>query len=148
MWESNRSDPWYIRGLVIHMPWDMVHVRHEVMDHDGQLIECDSPWKYKNHIDAPFQVWTSPYQYTLKNGTIQNRIATIYVEEREWRWRWFQWLPYPRRINRSISIDFDEEVGERTGSWKGGVMGCGYDLRKNEHPLAALKRMEKERIFD
>lgn len=81
------------------------------------------------------------------NGTVQNRTVTIYGEEMEWRWRWFTWLPIPRMIRRSVNISFDDEVGERTGSWKGGTIGCSYDWRSNESMLAALRRMENERKF-
>jgi hypothetical protein len=44
-------------------------------------------------------------------------------------------------------IEFNDEVGERTGSWKGGTLGCGYNLLPNETPLECLRRMEKERKF-
>jgi hypothetical protein len=40
-----------------------------------------------------------------------------------------------------------DEVGEEAGSWKGGVLGCGYTLLPNETPLQCLRRMEKERKF-
>jgi len=39
------------------------------------------------------------------------------------------------------------EVGERTGEWKGGTTGCGYQMLPNETPLETLRRMEKERKF-
>lgn len=90
---------------------------------------------------------TYPYTYVLKSGEVQHRLATIKVEEREWRWHWFKWLPFPKRISRDIGIDFNAEVGEQTGSWKGGCMGCGYNLLPNETPLECLRRMEKERKF-
>jgi hypothetical protein len=59
----------------------------------------------------------------------------------------FRWLPFPRRIYQGISVEFDGEVGERTGSWKGGTIGCGYELRPNESPYACLERMMRERKF-
>jgi hypothetical protein len=40
-----------------------------------------------------------------------------------------------------------KECGERKGSWKGGTLGCSYELLPNETPLDCLKRMEKERKF-
>ncbi len=90
--------------------------------------------------------WKETYPYTDKydNSTVN---ATISVEEREWRPRWFKWTNLFSKINKTISIDFDKEVGERKGSWKGGVLGCGYEMRKNETPLQCLRRIEKERKF-
>jgi hypothetical protein len=40
-----------------------------------------------------------------------------------------------------------KEAGKRKGSWKGGTLGCGYELKKNETPLECLRRMESEREF-
>lgn len=142
-----RDDPWWVRGLTFHMPWDWEHVRHQVLRRDGTWTEYVGSWEQEKGNDGR-QRWTEPYRYTLKNGQTQDRIATMYVEEREWRLRWFTWLPWPRRIRRSISINFSDEVGERTGSWKGGCIGCGYDLRPEEDPVECLRRMESERVFD
>lgn len=70
--------------------------------------------------------------YVLRSGEVQERQATVTVEEREWRWRWLVWLPFPRGGQRSIDVSFDHEVGEKSGSWKGGCMGCGYTLFYDE----------------
>ena len=149
-----RSDPWWKRGLVFHMPWDWEHVRHEVLNSEGKLVKPAEKWEVidgkmkdnENYIDER-QYWMQPYKYTLESSEVQDRIATIFVDEREWRWRWFTWLPWPRKISRGIEVTFDQEVGERTGSWKGGCTGCSYDIKKNEHPVDCLRRMEKERKF-
>jgi hypothetical protein len=89
----------------------------------------------------------APYGYTLKNGTVQERNATFYVERREWRMRWLMWLPWPRMVQTCIDVTFSDEVGERSGSWKGGTTGCSYEMKKGELPLDTLRRMESERIF-
>lgn len=56
-------------------------------------------------------------------------------------------LPFPRMIRNSIDVYFDGEVGKETGSWKGGTIGCDYDLKKGETMLECLRRMEVEREF-
>lgn len=71
----------------------------------------------------------------------------IYVEEREWRPKWLTWTKLFAKVSRTIDVNFSEEVGSRKGSWKGGTLGCGYELRKNETPLDGIKRMEQERKF-
>lgn len=105
------------------------------------------PWRWQ-HIDRAHKRLTPeethPYRYTLRDGTVQERTATIYVEARAW---WRPWPPF-YRPRRSINVDFSGEVGERTGSWKGGVLGCGYDMKRGETPLQTLRRMERERRFD
>jgi hypothetical protein len=44
-------------------------------------------------------------------------------------------------------VVFSAEVGERSGSWKGGCIGCGYDLLPDELPEECLRRMERDRKF-
>jgi hypothetical protein len=92
-------------------------------------------------------IWneTYPYTYTLKSGVVQHRKALLKVSEREWRWHWFKWLPLTKMVRKTIDITFDDEVGERTGSWKGGTLGCGYNMKPGELPEQTLRRMEKER---
>lgn len=90
---------------------------------------------------------TADYTYVRKNGEIQKRVATVYVSRTECRWRWFQWLPWPRKVSTDICVSFDDEVGESSGSWKGGTVGCGYDMLPGETWLDTLRRMERQRTF-
>lgn len=87
------------------------------------------------------------YTYVLSKGEVQNRIATVTVEEREWRRKWLMWTSLFNRVRTTIAVDFNDEVGERSGSWKGGTLGCGYELLPKETPLMCLRRMERERKF-
>ena len=114
---GKRSDPM----KVIQMPWGWRHRLHELLS---------------GPVDAP-------YTYTLRSGEVQQRTASMNIERRVWTRPWF---PY-KRERQYININFSEEVGERSGSWKGGVLGCSYDMLPNETPLAALRRMEQERKF-
>ena len=86
---------------------------------------------------------THSYLYTLKSGQTQMRSATIKQERRVWTRYW----PPFYRVSNAIDISFDREVGERSGSWKGGVLGCGYEMKRGETPLQTLRRMERERRF-
>lgn len=134
---GNKS--WYWR-----MPWDWEHVRHEILFPDGTFRKpMGDSW---DTSDGRL-VGVYPFTYTLKNGTVQNRTATVYTEEREWRMRWFKRLSWPNLIRRQIWVSFDGEVGERTGSWKGGTVGCGYDCLPGETMEETFKRMESEREF-
>lgn len=116
---GNRKDK--RKTKAIYMPWHWDHKKHEILT----------------------QPETHPYKYTLKNGTVQERTATIYVETRLWTRYWLPW----RLFRKSIDVQFDKEVGERSGSWKGGCYGCGYDMKSGETPLQTLRRMEIERKF-
>ena len=142
---------------IVWMPWDWKYVRHDVLmkDNTWKRVKDRTDWLgLLNDLDCCPWNWPDkyqeriPYTYTRKNGKIQIATATIGVEEREWRWRWFTWLPWPRMIRRSIEVEFDNEIGEQAGSWKGGVLGCSYDLLPDETPYDCLRRMERERKFN
>jgi len=143
---------WDMKVYCFHMPWSLDWVRTSVLkvdntwEHEGRKFGGSKDFwndEWKNVIKYE----SYPYTYTLNNGVVQNRIATIHTVEREWRPRWFKWTSLFKTTHKSISIDFNEEVGERTGSWKGGVMGCSNDLLKGETPLDSLRRMEQTRKF-
>lgn len=148
LWLHYGLDKW----KCFHMPWDWTWVRTSYLKKDNTYIS-ENLGK-KNRIDSWDEKWKDifwseiyDYQYKLKSGEIQNIKAIIKVEEREWRWRWFTWLKFFGKIRRTIAVEFNEEVGEERGSWKGGCTGCNYTLKKGESPLECLRRMEKERKF-
>lgn len=153
-WDAWWPDTFVIcRGKkTIHfdLPWCMRWVRTSKLMKDGKWAH---ETKYNGRIDwySPEykELWseTYPYTYTLKNGTIQNRIAKVGVSEREWRPLWFMWTGLFKKVRRTIDVEFSDEVGERTGTWKGGTVGCGYNMIDPELPIHTLRRMERERKF-
>lgn len=148
---------WGPHCKIVHLPWEFDHVKTEVLRPDGTWVPYVGSWeigplRIVNDRGAtlggkePDGRWqeTYDYTYTLKSGEVQHRKATIYVERMEWRWRCLKWLPLFAKKRQSITVEFDAEVGERTGSWKGGVMGTGYTMLPGESPLETLRRMELE----
>jgi len=154
--EWRRSDPWWRRGVNwCFNPFDWRHIRHSVQCADWSRgtapytywVPFVGTWEQEKQPDGR-ELMVYPYRYVLKDGTVQDRTATIYVSQMEWRPRCLQWTSLFAKVRTTIDITFDDEVGERTGSWKGGTTGCSYELRPGETPLECLRRMEKERIFD
>lgn len=141
---------WRCRTKLIYLPWSWGSaVRWSVFDADGnkrpiihEYGKDAGPFKDGRHVER------HPYIYVLRSGEIQRRTATIWGEEMEWRLRYFPWLPRPRLLKRSISVNFDDEVGERTGSWKGGTIGCGFEWRDGESMASCLQRMQHTREFN
>lgn len=139
------------------MPWAWEWVRTSKLCKDVKHHKYKESWvhEYKGNPMEFYAdywkdvLWTEkyPYEYKLNSGKIQERTATVQVSEREWRWKGFKKLGFPKRVRKCIDIKFDKEVGERTGSWKGGVTGCGYDMKKGETPLQTFQRMSVERKF-
>lgn len=139
----------------IELPWAYDWIRTSRMLKDGSWLHerkgdrkkgIEINW-WSEEIESQLFQEKHPYMYKLKNGNQQLRIATIKVEEREWRPKWFRWTNLFAQVRRSIDIEFNDEVGDRAGSWKGGTIGCSYDMKSNESPYECLSRMESERIF-
>jgi hypothetical protein len=142
-----KSDPWWMRGVSLSVnPFELKHISHEVRRADGSWAPYVGTWEHEKDPDARYEE-TFPYRYVLKNGDVQERTATVYVDRMEWRPRCLRWTRLFRKVRTSIDVTFSDEVGERTGSWKGGTTGCGYELRSNESAEECLRRMESERKF-
>ena len=138
---------WFCWGKKIksfNMPWSWDFIKHEVLNKDG---EWEKAADICSDIGDGRVLEKYPYGYMLDKGVLQRRTATIYVERREWRWKWFKWLGWPKRVAKTIDVKFDKEVGEESGSYKGGVLGCGYDMLPNETAEECLIRMEIHRKF-
>lgn len=137
--------------------WDIpfvstIHIRHDVecVDSEGKLkmvsaseLESKDPYMYYAENKS-----INRYNYEYTDTYDNEKIDTVFwVEEREWRRKWLTWTKIGRIVNRYIEIKFKKEVGKRKGSWKGGCIGCSYNLLPNESPMDCIKRMERERCF-
>lgn len=160
--ESRRDWPWWKAVHSWYFPWDWQWYSTEILGHncpiaartvfaefkgDRKRLGIDS-FEMMSRADISKKAVTETYDYfyTLKSGEVQFRKASVYVDRMTWRMRWWPLLPFKKQRD-SISVTFSEEVGEGTGSWKGGCTGCGYDILPHETPLECLKRMERERKF-
>lgn len=141
---------WGKKRKHIELPWSFNWYRTSLLLKDGTW-EHETKGKREEFYDSKWDdikfMEKYPYTYTLKSGEKQEVEATICVEEREWRRVWLPFTSIFNKVSKDIKIEFNHEVGERAGSWKGGVLGCGYEMKKGETPLQTLKRMSRERKF-
>jgi hypothetical protein len=156
--ESRRDFPWWKKCYCWRFPWDLDWHRTDILTHDtpstARSIYTETKgnrtklgdWDRRDAIHKSV-ARDYTYRYSLKSGEMQERIATVWVERMEWRARWYP-IIWRRKIRTSIDIKFNAEVGERSGSWKGGCTGCGYEMRPHETPEECLRRMESERVFN
>lgn len=143
---------WGHKRLHIDMPWTYKWYSTELLDWDYKTIYEDrvgkrSSWEEQFSIKEKWiksDAKTFDYTYTLKNGTVQHRKATCIVERRTWKMRGWPWKKYAKT---TLEVTFNDEVGERTGSWKGGTIGCGYEMLPGETAEQTLRRMERERTL-
>lgn len=133
---------WGRKTKHIRMPWDWEHrnEKHEVLAKSGKWVRCIPSYMGGNEDEWDKRQFD--YTYTTKRGEVQKAIATVHAERREWRWLW---VPFIRMKRQDLCVEFDREMGERAGSWKGGVIGTGHNMQKGETMEQTLRRMEKER---
>lgn len=131
---------WGLRRKSFDWPWSLhtLHYQHQM---------SDGSWVSVFQKDAEPYSEQYPYTYTLKSGIVQNRTATISKRRHVLCRRIFKRIGWPRWNKESLEVQFSNEVGERSGSWKGGTIGCGYDILPGETMEQSLRRMERERIF-
>ncbi len=143
---------WGNRRKHLYLPWALQWVRTSTLLADdtwfsepsGVNLNYSNVNEYGSYEWLEENKWKGVHDYLDKydGETVK---ATISVVEREWRPRWFKWISLFSQVNKTISIDFDKEVGKRKGSWKGGTTGCSYTMNKGETPLQTLRRMEIKR---
>jgi hypothetical protein len=134
---------WGQRRKSYDWPWDW-----HTLAYEQQIIAGDEgSWVSVFDWDSKPDSDTYPYTYTLRNGTVQERTATISKRRHVMTYRAFKRIGWPKWIKESIDVQFSDEVGERSGSWKGGTIGCGYEMRPGETMEQTLRRMERERKF-
>jgi hypothetical protein len=140
---------WGEKRWTINMPWSYGHCRWYQGRRDGTFDLVKNSYSFWNPIPDEYFRETYDYTYTLESGVVQERKATVQVVKMTWCWSGipFRWLYWPCKTSTFIDVNFDHEVGERSGSWKGGTIGCGWDLLPAETPEQSLRRMEKERKF-
>ena len=130
---------WYIPFLTKEWVRTSILLKGGIWEHETKGNRKDF---YKEEWKEKQESWTYNYTDSYDGEVIP---TTIYVDEREWRPKWLMWTSLFAKKSRSIDIHFSKEVGKRKGSWKGGTLGCSYELLPNELPIDCLKRMEKER---
>ena len=143
---------WIYRGKKRWITWDLPFFTREWVRTSVYLK--DSTWAHETSKDKKnfwedgwknqIQFWGCEYNDAFDNEKVN---ATISLYEREWRPKWLTWTGLFKTISRKIEVEFDKEVGKEKGSYKGGAIGCSYEILKGETPIECLKRMEKERKF-
>lgn len=138
---DNGGNKWW----TIDIPFTLKWVRTSMLLKGGLWEHSTQKDKKEFYLDKWNNiVWSEiyPFTYTLKSGETQYRQATVKVKKIEWRR--IKWLPVFNKIKTTIDVEFNEEVGEETGSWKGGCTGCSYELLPNEDSIKLYRNMLQE----
>jgi len=117
---------------------------HELTSEGNKLQNKDfwdsEKWKDKR--------WSNNFSFIYKSkkfGKVASGVAHVTIDEIEFRIRSCMWATINRRIYKKLWVEFDTELGDESGSWKGGVVGSGIEMKKGEKPSEAFQRMMSER---
>lgn len=147
-WEDGIHVSWGRKTKILKWPWGLTHLRTEGLMQDATWEE-EPGWR-DNELRKAFEArqWRAenvPWFYRSRDCEKQEGTATITVDRRTWRGKL---LPFRRKVSTSIDVEFNSEVGNQRGSWKGGTIGCSYELKPGESPLDCFRRMMRNRNFD
>lgn len=163
LWRLGRQyGAFYSEGMV-HM-----HYGPQTMDSRTEKSKCWSvPWMNWRHVrrsiyglrgehiatepkGMPFLEWYAIEQacpsvtFEFDDFDGERIEASTHITEMEWRLgtRWCKWLSLfcRPRIRRSLDIRFSKETGPKKGSWKGGTIGHGIEMRPGELHESAFRR--------
>ncbi len=137
--DSSRDQTW-----CKHLPWTQWrHVRHSLYGLAGEHFWTEAKGaSWEAYRDAKNDCPRVKFAFEDHDG--EQLTATALIEEREWHFGtgWFKWLSWFGRpkIRRSLDLKFSGETGPEKGSWKGGTIGTGIDMRSGELHEAAFRR--------
>jgi hypothetical protein len=144
------------RVKLIGYPWNYgIAIRHSFFDIKGNYIYdwkklSTGYYKVRQEVYNKLFVMEKMVNFTDFDG--EENAVTISIEEMEWRRGTTPLLkklfrPFCKPlINRYIKIEFNKEVGKGKGSWKGGVMGMTFAMRKNETIDECWERFLKQKL--
>lgn len=136
---------WGLRRKQFDWPWWPHTLRYEQKMSDGSWQSVFTRLGDGTRPEPYSEIY--PYTYHLNSGEIQHRTAKVSKRRHVLCRAAFKRLGWPTWVKESIDVEFSDEVGERSGSWKGGTIGCGYDLMPGETMEQSLRRMERDRKF-
>lgn len=126
-----------------HLPWKQWRcVRWSIYLPDGALFATEPKGKFFEFCRTRDECPKSHFVFRDYDGAVITAACTI--EEREWHkgdgwFKWLKWFCKPM-IRRSLDIHFSAETGPGKGSWKGGTIGHGIEMKDGETPGQAFER--------
>lgn len=136
------------------IPWRSYHLTmNRLYDGEGKLVwssTFDKKDSQRNRDEVDLTRANMQYRGFLvrdADGTVVR--ALVHVTEMQWRrgygrlqWMW-GFLPGIHR--KSIEIEFQQEMGPRKGSWKGGLIALGFEMLQDESITDAFKRFVQDK---
>ncbi len=77
------------------------------------------------------------FSYKTRYGDSYNVKAYVQETIREYRWKWFTFLSFPRFVINEINVNYVDDKHRIS------MLGTSYKINKNETAIEALRRIEK-----
>jgi hypothetical protein len=132
------------------LPWTQWrHVRISFFGLEGErfadVLDRDQPTGFSRYeAQRAIEERVPKATFEFLDYDDQRLTVTAHIEEREWRrgvgyFKWLSWF-YPKKVSRSLSLSFSDEVGPEKGSWKGGMVGHSVKMLPGELHEDAFRR--------
>ncbi len=134
------------KSRCIFLPWcHWRFIRNSHYDLDGEHFHTDFECARSSFCATQAVEEKCPkVQFDFDDYDGERITATTHIEEREWQFGtgWCSWLSWfvPRKVQRTLELNFDKEIGTAKGSWKGGTMGTGIEMLPGELHEQAFRR--------
>lgn len=118
-------------------------------------IFIEMPWSlHFSHRDTPLYNETLPFKYPYPVGRFQETSAKVIIYDAYWKWKIFNGQkliklcsPFMKRVRR-VSVEFENEVGTKVDTWKGGCLSITMPLpRENMDPAEVLQWLVETKHF-
>lgn len=146
-WSQPEGGYWKTHGREFGISYSnqLLSVRYGAQTHDSSTTKCllwSPPWL--NHWLVNEVKLTEPERFTVKDFDGELVGCTARLEYRKWRrgrkkGSIFSYITFPMHTWH-LELEFDSEVGNRKGSWKGGTLGSWSQAQKGDTNLSALIR--------
>lgn len=140
--QSCKSKKWYIIDYKLDKFLNKYSNKNKYFNNTIDVVILDTYQYLEKYPDEFYRTYN--YRFEKLN---QESKCKYYVCEYCWRPKWLKWNDKFSLKKRTIEVEFENEMGPRVGTWKGGVLSCSFTMKENETPEECIKRMEKEYNF-
>lgn len=162
MWGVQGASEWNFPSMLMKekswsclIPWLSYRpTAHQVFDGDGQLVweeQFQNTQQAKENNAKRFDLTQqlTHRQYLVEDSDGEEIVVRVHQEFRKWErgTSWCSWLSWFMKgiKHRTIELEFTKEIGQRKGSWKGGLIATGYKMLPNETIDVCVERFFKEK---
>jgi hypothetical protein len=144
---------------ILNYPWNYTIVRHDLLYPNGNVYHRNlykrgrsvgkrKAWYEVQEEKSECAVRVAEIinlTHETKDGRKQEAKITLRGEEREWRrfGQYISWWSFGKKICRVVDFESNIELGEKAGSWKGGLVGTSCKWLPNDNMEQAFWRWYK-----